>query len=166
MNNFSGAVSVLCGIDNAAVLRLKYTRENLRPAYVERYNELKNLIDGMQSHKNYRQKFLKTQPPCLPHIGILLTDIIYIEDGNQDVIDGYLINFHKKRLIIKNVLSFNLMQTTPYNFSRVDRIQDFIQESINNLESVNDDILFEMSLQVEPRGWDGVTPISNNVSNN
>jgi len=165
MQNFSSAVSVVSGLDNASVFRLKYTKEKIPEEQLTNYNEVKRVMDTANSFKTYRDHLAKSVPPCIPHIGILLTDLVYIQDGNLDIIDDRLINFHKRRLMIKNILSFNLHQTTPYNYQRVDAIQDYLKNGLQEVDLMDEDALFELSLKVEPRGWDGIST-SGSIENN
>jgi len=124
---------------------------------MEKYEEIKKIKDPQESYKHYRNLLANSTPPCIPHIGILLTDLVFIEDGNKDIIEPGLINFHKRRLTINNILSFNLHQTTPYNFHKVDIIQDYLKKELEALEKLTDQELYAMSLKIEPRGWDGVS---------
>jgi len=159
LKNFSGTLSIISGLDNAAIYRLKYTKEKITEELEAKYNEIKRVMETSQSFKIYREHLSKSIPPCIPHLGLLLTDLVFIGDGNPDIIDNRLINFHKRRLIIKNILSFNLYQTTPYNFQRVDVIHDYLTNYFLFMERFDDDSLFDISLAIEPKGWDGVSPL-------
>jgi len=57
-----------------------------------------------------------------------------------------------------------LNQTTPYNFQKVQAMQEFININIEKAEKFTDDQLYQMSLLVEPRGWDGVSSIENTAT--
>jgi len=94
----------------------------------EKYKEIKLLTDTNNSSKFYREQLAQAVPPCIPFIGLLLTDLVFLEDGNQDIIDDRLINFHKRRLIIKSLLSYNQHQKVAYNFQRVQVIQDYLKK--------------------------------------
>jgi len=160
MHNFSSAVSIVSGLDNAAVYRLKYSKMKIKQSQLDKYEELRRIINPQESYKAYRNLLAKSSPPCIPHIGILLTDLVFIEDGNPDIIDSNLINFHKKRLAINNILQFNLHQTSPYNFHKVDIIQEYLEKEMRVIENITDEDLYQISLKIEPRGWDGVTDIT------
>jgi hypothetical protein len=160
MQNFSSAVSIISGLDNAAVYRLKFSKQKVKPSLLEKYEDLRRFINPQESYKAYRALLSKAVPPCIPHIGILLTDLVFIEDGNPDLIDSNLINFHKKRLAINNIMQFNLHQKSPYNFQKVDIIQDYLDKEMEDLENITDQDLFQISLKIEPRGWDGVSEIT------
>jgi hypothetical protein len=53
------------------------------------------------------------QLPCLPYIGIYLTDLTFIEEGNLDELNG-MINFIKRRKIAGVISDLKVFQQTPY----------------------------------------------------
>ena len=42
---------------------------------------------------------LEEDLPCVPYIGIYLSDLTFIEDGNPEFLDENLINFQKQEVI-------------------------------------------------------------------
>lgn len=86
-------------------------------------------------------------------LGVYLTDLTFIEDGNSNYLlteDGRsdIINFEKCRkqaVVIGNIL---LYQQDQYNFDRVDAIYTFFESGLvfNN----DKDALFKLSRSVEP----------------
>ncbi|KAL6054918.1 Son of sevenless 1 [Balamuthia mandrillaris] len=90
LNNFNGIQEVLAGLQCAAVYRLKRTWRKLSRNHKEvmaAFTQLKELMSDFGSYKNYRQALVATSPPCIPYLGIHLSDILHIEDGNPDFID-------------------------------------------------------------------------------
>jgi len=154
LHNFCSAVAVTAGLNNAAVHRLKFTKEKLAttlPESEEMLEKLTAISDASGAYKQYREEISQALPPCIPHVGVYLTDLTFIEDGNDDIIDG-LVNFNKRRLIYQTIRGFRDFQTTPYNFNRVDEIIDLIASRLVEYENVIDKDLFNLSLTAEPRG--------------
>jgi hypothetical protein len=50
------------------------------------------------SYKTYRMTLLEEDPPCVPYIGIYLSDLTFIEDGNPEFLEDNLINFQKQEV--------------------------------------------------------------------
>lgn len=48
----------------------------------------------------YREELRNCNPPVLPYLGVYLTDLTFIEDGNKNTVHG-LINFNKRRLLYR-----------------------------------------------------------------
>jgi son of sevenless len=57
------------------------------------------------SFRNYRNHLHTLNPPCVPYVGVYLTDLTFLEDGNPDLIEG-LISW-SKRAKIAEVFSFS-----------------------------------------------------------
>ena len=60
---------------------------------------------------------------------IILKDLLYIDQGNEDYADGELINWTKMELLGKVLLRFCLSLSTPYNIRRLQNIQCFIEQT-------------------------------------
>jgi hypothetical protein len=156
MNNFNGAVAIFSGLNNAAIYRLKQTKEKASSNItLTKYNALEALIDSNHSYKTYREALTNSSPPCIPHLGVYLQDLTFIEDGNEDMLEENLINFTKRRMIYKSILSIRQFQQSPYNFYSVDAIQDHLCLAIDNSSSVSDDDMFNISRKIEPKELKG-----------
>jgi son of sevenless-like protein len=68
-------------------------------------------------------------PPCIPYLGVYLTDLTFIEDGNKDyVTDEGLINFDKRRKISTVIREIQQYQQTPYCLEAVPWLQDMLNK--------------------------------------
>ena len=64
------------------------------------------------SFRGLRNCLRSADPPCVPYLGMYLTDLTFIEDGNPDTVDG-LINFVKRRLyanVIRDLQQFQFLE--------------------------------------------------------
>ncbi len=97
------------------------------------------------------------EQPCLPYLGIFLSDLTFIEEGNKDTIiagDGHgLINFEKRRKVAQVISRLQQYQRTPFGFHVVPQIFSVLHKEISNSDVVDlsDNLLYQMSLQREPR---------------
>ena len=99
LNNFNGMMEVLSGINSSSVRRMKKTFKGLDAEYTKKFEKFENLLSHQFSYRGYRDHLHNINPPCVPYMGVYLTDLTFLMDGNPDNVDDGLINFKKRRLI-------------------------------------------------------------------
>ncbi|KJE93254.1 hypothetical protein, variant 1 [Capsaspora owczarzaki ATCC 30864] len=104
LHNCNSLMAILSGLNNASISRLKYTRAELPKHAKDNSQMLNNLMDFSKSYANYRVFLHGVNPPCIPYLGVYLSDLTFINDGNPDLIEGRLIHFTKRRFVY-NVLA-------------------------------------------------------------
>ncbi|KAG0063375.1 hypothetical protein BGZ92_006003, partial [Podila epicladia] len=83
LNNFDTLTAISCAIESTPVKRLNNTWDGISKSYVERSNQLRKTISSDLNYRDYRAKLKTVQAPCIPFLGLYLTVIAYIEDGNS-----------------------------------------------------------------------------------
>ncbi|KAF9405425.1 hypothetical protein BGZ94_003544, partial [Podila epigama] len=83
LNNFDTLTAISCAIESTPVKRLYNTWEGISKSYVERSVQLRKMISSDLNYSVYRAKLKTVQSPCIPFLGLYLTVIAYIEDGNS-----------------------------------------------------------------------------------
>jgi len=84
--------------------------------------ELKQIFKAERNFHTLRQILRRTHPPCVPHLGISLTDLTYIEQASPDLFLGML-NFQKRRAIADRISWILQFQQDYYRFITVPCIQ-------------------------------------------
>ncbi|EFA80500.1 Ras guanine nucleotide exchange factor [Heterostelium album PN500] len=141
-------MAFLGGLNNSALLRLKFTKALVGKKYLESLESLEKEMSCESSYKTYRELLHNTDPPCVPYIGVYLTDLTFIEEGNPNIIGNNLINFSKYTLLYKVISEVQQYQWSEYNLNYVPIIQTFIKD----LNSPTVAELYQVSLQKEPKG--------------
>lgn len=49
--------------------------------------------------RTLRDALHKCDPPCIPYLGVYLTDLSFIEEGTPNFVDNNLLNFSKMRMV-------------------------------------------------------------------
>jgi len=145
LNNFNGVMEIIAGINNSAVRRLKSTWAELDETDLQTIRELEAQLNHKGNYKVYRDLLRQSTPPIIPYLGIYLTDLTFIEDGNPDTIDG-LVNFSKRQKIAKVVESIQRYQS-PYNLVKIDMVHRWLC----NINIISEEEAYAMSTKVEPR---------------
>eukprot|EP01120_Amphizonella_sp_Union-15-10_P012325 TRINITY_DN5451_c0_g1_i1.p1 TRINITY_DN5451_c0_g1~~TRINITY_DN5451_c0_g1_i1.p1 ORF type:complete len:588 (-),score=114.16 TRINITY_DN5451_c0_g1_i1:46-1776(-) len=145
-NNFNAILEIVSGIHNSSVSRLKSTMESVPKQQQQIFDELRELVAHQKNYDRLRTYLHCCSPPCIPYLGMYLTDLTFIEDANKDSTNG-LINYAKRKLQSSVIMEIQQYQQTPYCLESVRDIQDFLL----NLKFYDEDTLYRMSCYIEPK---------------
>lgn len=146
LGNFHGLMAVVSGINSGPTVRLRHSRREVSRSLMEQLNSYESIFESDGSFSAYRNTLHSSPTPLIPYLGIHLTDLTFIEEGNKDM-QGHLINFAKRRLLYQTISGLQNFQQTGYNLQPVRQIQDIIA----NLRPAESRDLFKLSLLREPR---------------
>ncbi|KAI9219847.1 ras guanine nucleotide exchange factor domain-containing protein [Blastocladiella britannica] len=153
LNNFNALTAIFGGFTSLPIKRLDRlwkTFKSAHPKSNELLGQLSELVSASGQYAAYRRALKACQPPCLPYLGVYITDLTLIEEGNQDYLpqNGSLINFEKRRkvaTVIDEILA--RQQQCIYHLIAVPALQDFLTSSHERLSEVE---AFKLSVAVEP----------------
>jgi len=151
LNNFNSIFSIIAGLGNSAVFRMKKTFSLLSKEKLKILEDIRTLTAPEKSWANYRNKIHKINPPCIPFLGVYQTDLTFIEEGNPSKLSNGFINWKKCRLTASVITEIQQYQTVPYNLTIHQPVQTFYQNCLMEIETVDDKKLFDLSLIAEPR---------------
>jgi hypothetical protein len=80
--------------------------------------KLQSLISSDGRFRNLRDSLHRTDPPCIPYLGMYLSDLTFIEEGTPNFTDNGLLNFAKMRMVRLKKTTF-LNSSFFYVFSRL-----------------------------------------------
>jgi hypothetical protein len=146
LGNLNGVMEIVSGLNRGPVYRLKQSWDDVPSSSKKIFEELKGITDRQKNFANMRKYLKKVNPPCIPYLGLYLTDLTFIEEGNQDLLNG-LINFFKRHQVSETIRTIKQYQTKPYALEPV----QFIQDKLQRARIFDEDTLYEMSEYLEPR---------------
>lgn len=86
MNNFNGSVEVLSALRRSSVYRLKRSWNYLSDRAWNVFDQMELLFEPDSNYKNYRAVLEKAQAPCIPYLGRLLSDILFLEEKEPNML--------------------------------------------------------------------------------
>ena len=90
----------------------------------------------------------RCDPPCIPYLGIYLSDLTFIDEGTPNFTDSGLLNFAKMRMIAHVIREVRQFQQTPYKIEPIQKAAAYLLDPALRL---SDDELYQRSLMIEPR---------------
>ncbi|KAI4186881.1 MAG: hypothetical protein LQ348_004162 [Seirophora lacunosa] len=162
LENYDSLMAIICSLNSSTILRLKRTWDQVSSKSKAKLDELKEVVDVSRNYAVLRQRLQKTVPPCLPFVGTYLTDLTFVDVGNQttrqlslesDDITVPVINFGKHMKTAKVISELQRFQI-PYRFTEVPELQTWIQDQlvrVRSSEQSNVQNYYRRSLLLEPR---------------
>ncbi|KAH3758981.1 Fe-hydrogenase 2 [Pelomyxa schiedti] len=147
IRNFNGLLEIVSGLQNSAVHRLKKSWAYVPAQSQELFEKYCVLLDPSANFAAYRNVIKSAVAPCIPHLGMILTDVTFANDGNPDLIAGTsLVNFAKWRSMSGIVKGLKVWQVVGPNFREVEAIQAYLR--IYKPKTADD--AFDISKCLEP----------------
>ncbi|KAK3570016.1 hypothetical protein QTP86_009162 [Hemibagrus guttatus] len=87
-------------------------------------------------------------PPCVPYLGMYLTDLAFIEEGTPNYTEDNLVNFSKMRMISHIIREIRQFQQTAYKIEHQPKAAQYLLDSSNVLD---EESMYEASLKIEPK---------------
>ena len=147
LNNFNASMEILSGLGDSSIHRLKNHWTELPKKSQQIYNDLKAILNSDRAFASFRAYLKNAEQPCIPYLGMYLTDLTFIEDGNPDKV-GDLPNFFKRRLIANVIAEIQQYQQTPYQLEEAASIKKFLL----GVDLLDKEIAYQRSLLIVPRG--------------
>lgn len=116
LHNFNGVLQICAAFTSAPIFRMKKTWDKV-PKNVSRHDfyfhltffdvlQIKSTITKLQAvvcsdgrFRVMREALHRCDPPCIPYLGMYLTDLSFIEEGTPDFTPDGLLNFSKMRMV-------------------------------------------------------------------
>ncbi|EGI64383.1 Ras-specific guanine nucleotide-releasing factor 1 [Acromyrmex echinatior] len=98
LHNYNGVLQICAAFTNSSVYRLKKTWDKVSKTTKQTIERLQHIVSSDGRFRNLRDALHRCDPPCIPYLGLYLTDLSFIEEGTPNVTEG-LLNFSKMRMV-------------------------------------------------------------------
>ncbi|KNZ57670.1 hypothetical protein VP01_2103g3 [Puccinia sorghi] len=158
MQNYNALMSVMSALNSSMILRLKRTWEGVGNKARVLFETMNKAVSHQRNYAEYRATLRHACTPCIPFLGVYLTDMTFCHEGNPTHRSAphlpgvQLINFDKYQKMTKIMNEIERFQV-PFNFKEVPQLAAYIRTSLASLMSYQDsaDELYQRSLNIEPR---------------
>ncbi|KFH41732.1 Ras guanine nucleotide exchange factor A-like protein [Hapsidospora chrysogenum ATCC 11550] len=168
LHNYDGLMAIICSLNSSTITRLRKTWDIVSPKRKEMLRTLQKLVEPSQNNKVLRTRLHDHIPPCLPFLGMYLTDLTFVDIGNpatkqmshgnetedQRASGLTVVNFDKHTRTAKIIGELQRFQI-PYRLTEVPDLQDWLSAQINRVRDGDQSnvqvIYYRKSLLLEPR---------------
>ncbi|KAL7959012.1 ras guanine nucleotide exchange factor domain-containing protein [Trichoderma compactum] len=163
LNNYDGLMSIICTLNSSTISRLRKTWDTISQKRKDSLRQLQDIVEPGQNKKVLRAKLQNHVPPCLPFLGMYLTDLTFVDIGNastKQVIEGdgaeglTVVNFDKHTRTAKIIGELQRFQI-PYRLTELPDMQEWLSaqfQLIREGDQGNVQVTYyRKSLLLEPR---------------
>lgn len=149
LNSFNAAMEIVAGLNNAAIFRLRKTKVLLGAETLEKLAYVESVTSHEGSYKALRESIAEAGLPCVPYLGVYLTDLTFIAEALPLFADdGNMVNCGRMSSLATVLLEIQRLQTCGYT------LPDFpaeVESAIFDRALPDERDLYAKSLDVEPR---------------
>ncbi|XP_061585423.1 ras-specific guanine nucleotide-releasing factor 2 isoform X3 [Cololabis saira] len=148
LNNYNGVLEITSALNRSAIYRLKKTWAKVSKQTKALMDKLQKTVSSEGRFKNLRETLKNCNPPCVPYLGMYLTDLAFIEEGTPNFTEEGLVNFSKMRMISHIIREIRQFQQTPYRIEHQPKVTQYL---LDKTFTMDEDTLYDLSLKIEPR---------------
>jgi hypothetical protein len=168
LHNYDGLMAIICSLNSSTIIRLRKTWEAVSPKRREMLRSLQAIVEPSQNNKVLRSRLHDHVPPCLPFLGMYLTDLTFVDIGNpatkqlqtlgheggEETGGLTVVNFDKHTRTAKIIGELQRFQI-PYRLTEVVEMQDWMTAQILRVRDMDQGNVqvsyYRKSLLLEPR---------------
>lgn len=162
--NYHSLMAIVCSLSQSTITRLKKTWEVVSSKTKTTFEHLKSIVSHDRNYAALRQRLQNHVPPCVPFVGLYLTDLTFVDAGNQTTRQlpraspnderRSVINFDKHMKTAKIISELQRFQV-PYRFVEIPELQTWMQDQLVRVRTADQsDVVrdyYRRSLLLEPR---------------
>lgn len=168
LHNYDGLMAIICSLNSSTITRLRKTWDAISQRRREALRNLQEIVEPAQNNKVLRTKLHDHVPPCLPFLGMYLTDLTFVDIGNpstkrvslgsESEADGAgnltVVNFDKHTKTAKIIGELQRFQI-PYRLTELPDMQDWFSAQFQQIREASQGNVqvtyYRKSLLLEPR---------------
>ncbi|CCF38300.1 hypothetical protein CH063_09419 [Colletotrichum higginsianum] len=186
LHNYDGLMAIICSLNSSTISRLRKTWDFVSVKRREMLRTLQAIVEPAQNNKVLRTRLHDHVPPCLPFLGMFLTDLTFVDignpptkqiptlsggsggggggggggDGSEENGGGLtVVNFDKHTRTAKIIGELQRFQI-PYRLTEIPEMQDWMASQIVRVRESDQGQVsyYRKSLLLEPREMAAMRP--------
>ncbi|KAF2166789.1 hypothetical protein M409DRAFT_54573 [Zasmidium cellare ATCC 36951] len=165
--NYDSVMAIMCQLNSSPVQRLKKTWDLVNKKTIAELQEIDKVADMSKNYNTLRRLLESPTAPCLPFLGVYLTDLTFVIAGNPkrrelpgvttetgDTVS--VINFDMYSRIAKIISHLQKFQV-PYKLKQVPEMQTWMDQHLKRMRDGHDEMVstfHRRSLSLEPKPED------------
>ncbi|EME44469.1 hypothetical protein DOTSEDRAFT_72070 [Dothistroma septosporum NZE10] len=164
LSNYDSIMAIMCSINCSVVQRLKKTWDLVKKPIKAELEALDKVVDMSKNYSMLRKRLETPTAPCLPFLGVYLTDLTFVIAGNpkRRELPGStspeggpisVINFDMYMRVAKIISHLQKFQVQ-YKLKPVPEVQTWLEQYLKRMREGHDDMVstfHRRSLAVEPK---------------
>jgi hypothetical protein len=160
LNNYDSLMAIICSLNSSTIVRLKRTWELVSQKTKTTLDNLKGIVDVSRNYAVLRQRLQNHVAPCLPFVGVYLTDLTFVDHGNPPLRNlptehgGMTVVNYDKHMKTAKIISELQRFQVPYRLTEVPELQTWMQDQFVRVRSNGEKSFqsyYRRSLVLEPR---------------
>lgn len=148
LHNYNAVLEITSSLNRSAIFRLKKTWLKVSKQTKALIDKLQKLVSSEGRFKNLREALKNCDPPCVPYLGMYLTDLAFIEEGTPNYTEDGLVNFSKMRMISHIIREIRQFQQTSYKIEHQPKVTQYLLDQSGVMD---EEALYGASLRMEPK---------------
>uniref|UniRef100_A0A8C5SXK3 Ras protein specific guanine nucleotide releasing factor 1 n=1 Tax=Laticauda laticaudata TaxID=8630 RepID=A0A8C5SXK3_LATLA len=136
LHNYNAVLEITSAFNRSAIFRLKKTWMKVSKPVRSPLPRLFSFLP------------LSCDPPCVPYLGMYLTDLAFIEEGTPNYTEDGLVNFSKMRMISHIIREIRQFQQTAYKIEHQAKVTQYL---LDQSFVMDEEGLYNASLKIEPK---------------
>jgi len=117
LRNFSSLCAFNSALNSTPIQRLKDAWNTIPNATMKQLEDIKQIFSMQDNWKTLRRLHREAHAPAILHTGLFLQDIVAIDEGNEDQLNGK-VNFKKLLRLYEKIATISMYQQSGYQFKR------------------------------------------------
>ncbi|XP_058485958.1 ras-specific guanine nucleotide-releasing factor 1-like isoform X2 [Solea solea] len=148
LHNYNAVLEITSSLNRSSIFRLKKTWLKVSKQTKTVIDKLQKLVSSEGRFKNLREALKNCDPPCVPYLGMYLTDLAFIEEGTPNYTEDNLVNFSKMRMISHIIREIRQFQQTAYKIDYQPKAAKYL---LDCSAALDEESLYDASLRIEPK---------------